>query len=276
MSSTKGSPEAQIRGRHGTGYLHRAPSRLAKLSSDWRSRRIGDDFTPTVHPPFTRYFLQIGAMDQGGTNACTGYALTMGSMIMARSHEIDVPRLSPLLPYWAARCRDATDEALIQDSGAYVDDVVWAFNRFGAPTEDLLPFDSLTTRERRAVVNKPPPPAAFRNALAIRSRLKRAKLRPIVDTGDRLVLRAAHSLHKGQIVFAALPVSDAFMVALDPIPPQTPEGWHYVALLDWRYNERFELELLIGNSWSSYWGFKGTCWASSGLIQQALAIHYWG
>ena len=260
----------------GTGYLHRDPTLLDRAGSRWRSRRVGESFTPTKHPPFLGLFRQFGGpWDQSIFNACTGYATSMAMLIAAEHRGIRLPRLSPLLPYWAARCRDAADELLITDSGAYVDDVVWAYNRFGAPDARTWPFDGLPREEQVRRINARPTPGAFRSALAIRHLSGRMRLRPIIDSGPRLTQRIAHSLHLEQVVLVALPVGSSFAGGLrDPIPAQSDEyGYHYVPLLDWREGSG-GYEALIGNSWGRHWGSAGVAWASSALLEQAIATHY--
>lgn len=257
---------------YGTGYLHREPTLIERVGSAWRSRRVADTFVPTHHPRFKETFWRLGPWNQSISNACTGYASVMGLLIQAEANGLSLPRLSPLLPYWAARCRDAPDE-LITDGGAYVDDIVWAFNRFGAPSEAQWPFDTLSRKERERVINQRPPPSVYRAALAIRHMAGPMRMRAIVDRPERLPLRIAHSLHNDQVVLVALPVGDEFFRGVEPIPPQEPEGWHYVLVLDWRVNSEGLIEGLIGNSWGQ-WGNRGTAWASNGLLRQASAVHY--
>jgi hypothetical protein len=254
-------------GRRGLGYRHRPPSLTARASSALRSRRVAETFTPTVHPPFGELFARYGALDQGALNACTGFGVAMGATLQAAATGLQMPSaLSPRLPYWAARRREAGDDDLVEDEGAFVDDVVWAFNAFGASATEL-------TAEN---VNERPPPSAFRAGLVVRSALK-LRLRAIVAQGARLVQRVAHSLHKSQVCFAALPVADTFLSpGSGAIPAQSLEralGYHFVCLLDWRHAFG-SYELLCGNSWGTEWGERGTAWVSPELMGQSLGAWY--
>lgn len=255
--------------RRGLGYRHRKLTLEQRASSAWRSRRVAASFEPWRHPPFPALFRRFGPLDQGELNACTGFGVAMGATLQtALAGSERVVALSPRLPYWAARRREAGDDELIQDDGAFVDDVVWAFNAFGA-TADKPWIQELTADN----VNERPSPADFREALRVRAALQ-LRIRPIVAQGARLVQRIAHSLHLGQVCFTALPVGDSF---LDPDarvigaqPLEYSLGYHFVCLLDWRRAPGGSLELLCGNSWGLTWGERGTAWLSPALIGQGL------
>lgn len=272
----------------GTGYLHRAPSLAERASSAWRSRRVAASFRPSLHPPFPELFKRFGPMDQGALSACTGFGVAMGATLqsVAGGAQREVA-LSPMLPYWAARRRAVKSDDQVRDEGAYVEDVVWAFNTFGALDDVLRAHalgdgrepDPLQRRIRdfvHAEVNQRPAPSEFRAALRVRSELQ-LRMRTIVEEGDRLLQRVAHSLHLGQVCFLALPVADSF---LEPgpgvIPAQTVGiiGYHFVCLLDWHRNDFGSYEFLCGNSWGPEWALGGTAWLSSWLCKQTLGAWY--
>lgn len=260
--------------RRGLGYLHRPPSLRARLTSAARATRVPADFEPTAHPPFPELYQRIGAMDQGVLNACTGYGLAMGAMLQeAAAGFRRFAALSPRVPYWAARRREVGADELVEDQGAFVDDVVWAFNHFGASEVEL------GTEQARAplsseLVNDRPPPAEFRQALRVRSQL-RLRMRSIVASGDRLVQRLTHSLHQRQVGFVALPVGDSFYDPPPVIPAQRDHyGYHFVCVLDWRRRATGGYELLCGNSWGWGWGVLGTAWLSPELVKQTLGAWY--
>jgi len=139
-----------------------------------------------------------------------------------------------------------------------------------APGSGLLSLTAETVNER-------PPLGMFRAALRVRSQL-RLRMRAIVDGGDRLLQRLAHSLHQGQVGFVALPVADSF---LEPGPDAIPEqpmddaiGYHFVCVLDWRRPPGGDYELLCGNSWGPHWGEGGTAWMSPALVRQSLGAWF--
>jgi hypothetical protein len=261
----------------GLGYRHRPPSLGQRAASAWRSRRVSGAFEPFLHPPFPELFLRFGPLDQGELNACTGFGVAMGATLQAALGGAKRSvALSPRLPYWAARRREAGADELVTDEGAFVDDVVWAFNAFGA-TDDQPHMRELTA----STVNQRPPASDFRAALAVRSELE-LRMRAIVASGDRLVQRLAHSLNRGQVCFVALPVTESFFDAgpgPDAIGPQPLEralGYHFVCLLDWRrtLRDRYRYELLCGNSWGWRWGDSGMAWLSPELVAQSLGACY--
>lgn len=259
------------------GYRHRPPALRERAGSAWRSRRVSDAFEPVVHPPFTELFMRFGPLDQGELSACTGFGVAMGATLQAVAAGAKRSvALSPRLPYWAARRREAGRDELVTDQGAFVDDVVWAFNAFGA-TDDQPHMRELSEH----TVNVRPPPSDFRAALAVRSELQ-LRMRAIVAGGDRLVQRLAHSLHLGQVCFLALPVTELFLDAEagpDAIGPQPLEralGYHFVCVLNWRrsWANRYRYDLLCGNSWGWRWGNNGTAWLSPELVAQSLGAWY--
>lgn len=260
----------------GLGYRHRTPTLTERAGSAWRSRRVPDGFRPSHHPPFPALFQRFGPMDQGTLSACTGFALAMGATIQSVAEGASrVVPLSPRVPYWAARRREARADELVRDEGAYVDDVVWAFNSFGA-TDEPPWMQDLSAQ----TVNERPPPSAFRAAYRVRSELQ-LRLRPIVASGERLVQRITHSLHEGEVCFVALPVGESFLdPGPSPIGPQPLEralGYHFVCLLDWQRRHgggRGDYELLCGNSWGWWWGQAGMAWLSPELVQQSLGAWY--
>lgn len=255
--------------QRGLGYRHRPPTLLARAGSALRRVRVPADFEPTVHPPFAELFHRFGPLDQGPLNACTGFGVAMGATIQSAAGGRAYRRaLSPLLPYWAARRREVGSDELVRDEGAYVDDVVWAFNAFGS-------FEGGDLDMARVQVNDRPPPCDFRAALRERSRLQ-LRLRQIVDEPVRLLQRIAHSLHLGQVCFLALPVGASFFEPpLGAIPAQRGEiaGYHFVCVLDWYRFGGGLFELLCGNSWGS-WANGGTAWLSPELCMQSLGAWY--
>lgn len=261
--------------RWGTGYRHRPPTLSERARSALVSLAVGVDFEPTTHPPFPELFRRYGPLNQGRFNACTGCAVAMGATLAAAAAGHDLPSaLSPLIPYWAARRKRAGSDEFVQDDGAYLDDVVWAFNWFGA--SDDKSSQGLFVGLRADMINARPPPSEFREALRVRSQLQ-LRMRPIVAERERLVQLLAHSLHLGRVCFVALPVGDSFLEPRqDVIGNQIGQvlGYHFVCLLDWRKNDFGQFELQIGNSWGRLWADQGTAWASRFLIKQAVGAFY--
>ncbi len=281
-----------MRARRGTGYLHRPPTLTERASSSWRGARIPSSFEPAAHPPFLELFWRFGPLDQGKLNACTGFAVAMGATIQSVAGGAErAVSLSPMLPYWAARRREWGADELVKDEGAYVDDIVWAFNAFGALDDFYGAYRSANTDDdhswrktflelQHATVNKRPAPEEFRAALRTRSELQ-LRMRSILAKGPRLAQRLAHSLHLGQVCFVALPVGPTFLDppdrgAIPEHPDAPPLGYHFVCLLDWRlsWGGAGGYELLCGNSWGADWGDGGTAWLSPWLLAQSLGGWY--
>lgn len=260
----------------GTGYRHRPPTLSERARSTVLSLGVGVDFEPTVHPPFPELFRRYGPLNQGRFNACTGCGVAMGATLAAAAagHEF-TQALSPLIPYWAARRRQAGSDELVRDDGAFLDDVVWAFNYFGASQDHSN--QGLFLGLRAETVNSRPPPSEFREALRVRSQLQ-LRMRPIVAERERLVQLLAHSLELGRICFVALPVGPSFLDPRDEVIREQPLdqslGYHFVCLLDWRRNAFGHFELQCGNSWGRLWADLGTAWLSRFLIKQAIGAFY--
>lgn len=261
---------------HGLGYKHRKPGVLDRASSKLRSLRVGAEFTPTVHPRFPTWFRMMGALDQGQFNACTGFGLAQGVRLDQSKSWMAPPLLSPLVPYWSARRRETGDDDYVLDNGAYVDDVVWAFNAFGSCREEHYPFIDRSRSEQTELINARPPQRVYQLALARRDTLK-LKLKRIVDHGDRLLQRTAHSLHLEQVCFTAIPVDYQFLQGHDVyMTGGGPSlGYHFLALLDWRPSiTGTSYDLLCGNSWGNEWGDYGTAWIAPTLTRQAQGVWY--
>lgn len=260
----------------GTGYRHRPPTLSERAGSSLRALRVGADFEPELHPPFPELFRRFGPLNQGRFNACTGCGVAMGATLQAAAGGLELPQaLSPLIPYWAARRRDAGSDDRVEDNGAFVDDVVWAFNAFGASNDNSN--RGLFLGLRAETINRRPPSSDFREALRVRSQLQ-LRMQPIIAERERLVQLLAHSLHLGRVCFVAVPVADSFLDPrqdlIDAQPLDQSIGYHFVCLLDWRRNVFGKYELLCGNSWGRLWAAEGTAWLTRYLIQQSLGAWY--
>lgn len=251
----------------GFGYKPSPPTLREKVGSKLASLRVSSDFTPSKHPRFEELFRLWGPGNQGQFSACTGFGVALAARLQSAIDGEHVPRLSPLLPYWAARAREL-GHSRVSDDGAMVPDVVWALNKFGTCSEAELPFS-------QHHINARPPPHAFRAALAMRSRV-RVRMSRIVDAGDRLIQRAAHALHSNRVCMIAIPVGDEFISAdgsraIGRTPAINLLGWHFVVLLDWVYLGG-TYSFLCANSWGSEWGDNGAAWLSSDLVKQTQGI----
>ena len=263
------------------GYIHREPSLFVKAGSAVRSRRVPDSFEPTRHPEFAKRW--TFPLDQGETSACTGFwAAKAYELTILVRHGVEL-QISPLAAYYWGRARlaerNSSGQPIVDDSGAYTGDVLWAANSIGVCPERSWP----QRRHFAEHVNDAPGLDCVSAAKRTRQ-LYPATARQIVASGERLVQRVLHSLDLGQYVGVAVPVSHDFMDDQSSVVRGLGNdyGLHQVGVIDWRKTEAGEFELLVANSWGAGWGGKrgdgvaplGCRWASSAFVAQAVHACY--
>lgn len=255
----------------GLGWIPDAPD-----ARDYRLGQVGAlpaDLTRTTYALELRdlYGDVCGIRDQGGTSACTGYAVTPGVELRRALDGQERVKLAPLAAYWGGRALYGFAGA---DEGAYVRGCIkWAM-RVGLPFEDAWPMDSDTYEGRPgSKINQRPAAAAeVRSLDATRAAYER------IPMGAGVVDRVLDCLQLRIPVVGGFQITTAFRRAKagETIPAPTAgerrEGGHAILLIGFdRSGER----ALFANSWGPGYGDQGYGWLAAGWLQDAGTGDLW-
>lgn len=208
--------------------------------------------------------------DQKNTGSCVGWASTDG---VARYHFVKAGRLdkkvmlSPRFTWMASKETDhAVDrpETMLDCAGTYLKTAADVLRKFGAVTDDLVPFilqaamytgnedDFFATAATRKI-------ASYFNL-------------------QRNLQNWKNWLATSGPILVGLSVDDTFYDAtstngkLDTFQPNTVAGGHAVCLVGYKADGRF----IIRNSWGTGWGDKGFAYATPAYINAAFFPESYG
>lgn len=181
--------------------------------------------------------------DQGNLGSCTGHAVA-GAIELLNNRNNIRNEISRLFIYYYERLLIGT---VNYDSGAYIRDGIKATNRWGAPLEQLWPYNISKFK-------------AAPSSVAVNDAAKRKVTRYERATNFNLVIDA---LNNGFPVIVGFLVYSSFMsqaVARTGMMPnpntkrETLLGGHAVLIVGYDNNtQRF----IVKNSWGTNWGDKG-------------------
>ena len=201
--------------------------------------------------------------DQGSLGSCTGHAVASAIELINKKNKI-VNEISRLFIYYYERLLIGT---VHYDSGAYIRDGIKATNRWGAPVENLWPYNI--------------------------SKFRVAPSRPaIMDASKRKVTRyerainfnaCIDALSNGYPVIVGFTVYSSFIsgnwhrtTAVMPYPNTRSErvlGGHAVLLVG--YNNSTQ-RFIVKNSWGTNWGDGGYFYMPYQVIQNTrMSADFW-
>jgi len=202
------------------------------------------------------------AYDQGNLGSCTSQAIAAAVEYDWRQQKLTDAVPSRLFIYYQERLLEGS---VASDSGAYIRDGMKAIAKFGAPHEDLWPYDI-------AKFTKKPPAKAYADGL-LRQAVSYAR---IAQTLQQLqgCLAAGFPFVFGFTVYESFESDKVASTGMVPMPAshETELGGHAVLCIGYRDSDR---RFIVRNSWGD-WGSSGNCFMPyEYLTSRGLASDFW-
>lgn len=201
--------------------------------------------------------------DQGSLGSCTGHAVASAIELVNKKNKI-INEVSRLFIYYYERLLIGT---VHYDSGAYIRDGIKATNRWGAPLENLWPYDISKFRA-----------APSRTAIIDASKRKVTRYERATNFNACI-----NALSSGYPVIVGFTVYSSFYfgnwhrtTAVMPYPNTRSEkvlGGHAVLLVG--YNNSTQ-HFIVKNSWGTNWGDGGYFYMPYQVIQNTrMSADFW-
>lgn len=223
-------------GQKGTGALPQPDD-----SRDWDISKLklaGSSRGPRLRDSIPEIY------DQGAVSSCVANALVGAVRTAARARNREVPPLSRLALYYAAR---AVDGHQTKDAGTRPRSAVYALSKLGLPREERWPY-------KLSRVNTSPPGAMYQ--LASWRGMRGYYWISDSKRGDSLFDQVTEALAAQYPVLVSIPVGSNFS-GYKPgeqlAPPKTTTSYHSVYIVDGNAKSGFTFV----NSWGTRWGNGG-------------------
>lgn len=271
ISQDQGYPSKNRRFKRSTDRVVTSSNRRSSVEVSkyhWKpdkpdSRDYTFDDTVTVIPDYVdlRPYCTL-IEDQGRLGSCTGQAIAGAVEYLNRrsNKTIDVSRL---FIYYFERLYLGT---VNYDSGAYIRDGIKVMYNYGAPVEQLWPYNISRFRTRPS--NNAVKDAAYRKA----TRYER-----VMDhSGCITALAEGYPVVIGFMVYSSFESSIVKTTGMMPYPNTSTEsllGGHAVLLVGYDHSTQ---RYIARNSWGSNWGDKGYFYMPYQVIQNtAMSSDFW-
>ena len=200
--------------------------------------------------------------DQGALGSCTGNAIA-GAIELINRKNSKKHNVSRLFIYYQERVLEGS---VYYDAGAYIRDGMKACNRWGAPIEELWPYNEWQ------FANKPTTPAytdaSKRKVTGYQRCLNFAAVKVAIAAGNPVVV--------GFDVYDSFESAQVERTGLMPYPNTRTEsllGGHAVCLVG--YNDR-QSRFIARNSWGTSWGDNGYFYMPYRVIQDTnMSDDFW-
>lgn len=207
--------------------------------------------------------------DQGQLGSCTANALAFAAQFDLMNKNLQGKAVSPYIPsrlfiYYYERVLENT---IAYDAGAEIRDGIKVLNTYGAPSEDLWPYDitQFTVAPPVAAINEGKGLTAF-------------AYQTIASPTTALIVAA---LQQGLPVVFGITVYESFVsdivastgIVPYPGPSETIAGGHAMVIVG--YHE-VDDSFIVRNSWGTEWGQAGYCRVPASYITNAnLTSDFW-
>lgn len=219
----------------------------------------------------------LGAMDQGSSSACVGFAIVAAVMIRLRAIGAYLEQASPMAAYaWARMMAKVSKDEPLTDDGSIPRLAMQSIRENGLPAESVWPFDYAKINDEL--------PWNVQQASSV-ARIDRffrldsdgiglvhdimnacAQYYPVVfgtfvDTGF-MRIGPATSLEEAPVVEK--------MNTSDP-----RGGGHMLCIVGYRTNKDGKIEFLILNSWGASFGYGGLVWMHEDVILSSASSDFY-
>jgi hypothetical protein len=203
---------------------------------------------------------------QGQLGSCTGNAIAEAIEIVDKKNNKNL-EISRLFIYYQERLLEGT---VNQDSGAYIRDGIKACYLYGAPVENLWPYD--TTKFRVRPSNAAYIDAAKRKVTGYQRCTDFAAIKNALATGNPVVV--------GFLVYDSFyNIGNNGLMSYPNVGTETLLGGHAVCVVG--YNDNYggttgNGRFICKNSWGSAWGNNGYFYMPYQVIQNtAMSSDFW-
>jgi C1A family cysteine protease len=191
--------------------------------------------------------------DQGKLGSCTGNAIA-GAIELLENRENRTLDVSRLFIYYYERLIEGT---INYDSGAYIRDGIKACYTYGAPTENLWPYNISKFRTK-------PTNAAIIDAAKRKVKLyqRAADFNAVIDA-----INSGYPVIVGFNVYSSFDTKAVTNTGVMPYPNVNKEkllGGHAVLIVGYNKNNN---TFIVRNSWGKYWGDNGYFYMPFQVIQ---------
>ena len=191
--------------------------------------------------------------DQGKLGSCTGNAIA-GAIELLENRENRTLDVSRLFIYYYERLIEGT---VNYDSGAYIRDGIKACYTYGAPTENLWPYNISKFRTK-------PTNAAIIDAAKRKVKLyqRAADFNAVIDA-----INSGYPVIVGFNVYSSFDTKAVTNTGVMPYPNVNKEkllGGHAVLIVGYNKNNN---TFIVRNSWGKYWGDNGYFYMPFQVIQ---------
>ena len=191
--------------------------------------------------------------DQGQLGSCTGNAIA-GAIELLENRENRTLDVSRLFIYYYERLIEGT---VNYDSGAYIRDGIKACYTYGAPTENLWPYNISKFRTK-------PTNAAIIDAAKRKVKLyqRAADFNAVIDA-----INSGYPVIVGFNVYSSFDTKAVTNTGVMPYPNVNKEkllGGHAVLIVGYNKNNN---TFIVRNSWGKYWGDNGYFYMPFQVIQ---------
>ncbi len=203
-------------------------------------------------------------LDQGGTNACTGFG-TKQAIRIWQSENLGEIEIDPSELGIYANGRSYHPALVNRDDGGHIRSAFRGLNEFGIIPEARFPF-------REDKVNEPPTFSAELKAYKSRH----CRYRRHFSSGDRRLDNLRLSIARRSPVVFGLLVHESFMPEVGhsyirkPLGGDPLKGWHCMEIHGYKFDGG-QLWFRIGNSWGP-WRDGGKAWLSAEYMLDAVDL----
>ena len=200
--------------------------------------------------------------DQGQLGSCTGNAIA-GAIELLQNRENRTLDISRLFIYYYERLIEGT---VNYDSGAYIRDGIKACYTYGAPNENLWPYNISKFRIK-------PSTAAINDAAKRKVKLyqRAADFNAVIDA-----VTSGYPVIIGFNVYSSFDTKEVARTGVMPYPNVNRErllGGHAVLIVGYNKNNN---TFIVRNSWGRYWGDNGYFYMPFQVIQNTrMSSDFW-